>query len=262
MVRIAREDHGIEFQPLTPGPDDHEPGLDVNPLRVRPDGVGWQAPYLRSLANRFSQKHYVMAKIKYPKREGEQGPPEGYFIYMKASLTGDEDSQVIGFAQSNQDFPQDPTSDAIFNEDQVRAYRQLGYHIAAAICRDMEEAAGPLWNKRAFDIDIKDMATKLETYLPEQEEIAFSEIVAQDRHSGNPPWTLLNTSPEVRAPSASSVNGQDDPGRVNSAGLAGTPPGQFEMHLPHDGEHPSNGNEEDPELREWAEHSRQHFDAP
>lgn len=152
LLRRARLDEGIDLVEL----ESDDVHFRLHPLRLYPDGPTTDAPYLKSLAERFSQKHYVVARIKYP-----TGEP-GYLVYLKASLTGDEENDLVGFCRENADFPHDPTSNPIFNEDQVESYRQLGYHIARGLCREIGAAApssgdvrGPefhFWSCRDFTI--------------------------------------------------------------------------------------------------------------
>ena len=62
-------------------------------------GPGSDAEYLRSLAARFSQKHYIIARIQYPPVDGKKGPREGYLVYLKSSLTGDEDEIACAYGR-------------------------------------------------------------------------------------------------------------------------------------------------------------------
>ena len=50
-------------------------------------------------------------------------------MYVKASLTGDEEALLRDYVESHPDFPHQPTSDQFFNERQFEMYRALGYHI-------------------------------------------------------------------------------------------------------------------------------------
>jgi|GEM_PF-4190678 len=266
LIRLARQE-GIEFHALTTAAENEESDVDLNPLRLSPDGVGWPAPYLRSLADRFSEKHYLMAKIKYPERQGE-GPKEGYFLYLKASLTGDENSELIGFATGHGDFPQDPTADAIFDENQVESYRQLGCHIAEGVCRDMareqsEEPEEYFWRKRTFDIEsmAESMAKKLREDARRQqtEKILVSETVGQARDAKHPRQVVLNPVPRVREESQSSANGKNERGSGDSQGRAHR--FSFRMAMPdavEEGE--SNGHNVVQEFSEWADHLRRHVD--
>jgi hypothetical protein len=154
LCRRVRLLEGIEFVELN---RDEKTQRDVPfqlySLGLHPDSPQPGAPrYLPSMAARFSQRHYVAARIKYPKQKGK-GPQEGYLVYVKASLTGDEESDLLGFGRENKAFPHDPTAHPMFDEDQVESYRQLGYHIGEKMCEDIvADPEDSLWNGREFDV--------------------------------------------------------------------------------------------------------------
>jgi hypothetical protein len=52
----------------------------------------------------------------------------GYLIYVKASLSGDENDYVRDYARRYAAFPHETTSDQFFSEEQFEAYRALGFH--------------------------------------------------------------------------------------------------------------------------------------
>jgi hypothetical protein len=63
--------------------------------------------------------------------EIEYGPKEekGILLYVKASLSGDESDYILDYKRRNRDFPHETTSDQFFGEEQLEAYRALGFHI-------------------------------------------------------------------------------------------------------------------------------------
>ena len=63
--------------------------------------------------------------------EIEYGPKEkkGILLYVKASLSGDEADYILDYKRRNRDFPHETTSDQFFGEEQLEAYRALGFHI-------------------------------------------------------------------------------------------------------------------------------------
>lgn len=79
---------------------------------------------LRKGENGFSKKHCAMGKIFYG------GGETGYLLYIKSSLTGDENEYIREYRSKNNDFPHESTGDQFFDEAQFEAYRALGYHIA------------------------------------------------------------------------------------------------------------------------------------
>jgi hypothetical protein len=55
------------------------------------------------------------------------GHPSGKITYIKAGLVGTESTDVLEYHQKNNLFPQQPTSDQFFTEEQFESYRKLGY---------------------------------------------------------------------------------------------------------------------------------------
>ncbi len=72
----------------------------------------------------FSGCHYAVGKIAY------KDAPPGKLVYLKASLTGDEPADVLGFHKKVPMFPHESTADQWFKESQFESYRALGYHVA------------------------------------------------------------------------------------------------------------------------------------
>ena len=57
----------------------------------------------------------------------------GVLLYIKSSLTGDEDDYVLDYKRRHPDFPHETTSDQFFGEEQLEAYRALGFHTARGV---------------------------------------------------------------------------------------------------------------------------------
>ena len=76
---------------------------------------------------RLSRAHAAIATVTYP------GGDTSWLVYLKATLTGDEPSDVIQYHRSHADFPQETTADQFFDEAQWESYRRLGEHIADAV---------------------------------------------------------------------------------------------------------------------------------
>lgn len=53
----------------------------------------------------------------------------GHILYIKASLTGDENDYVRDYARRHERFPHESTGDQFFSEEQFEVYRALGFHI-------------------------------------------------------------------------------------------------------------------------------------
>jgi hypothetical protein len=77
---------------------------------------------------RRCRRHHVAVGIRY------SNGTVGALIYVKPSFTGDEEIDLERYRAINPEFPHQPTSDQVFNEDQFESYRQLGFHIGEDLC--------------------------------------------------------------------------------------------------------------------------------
>ncbi len=98
LIRYARIDMGIRID------------IDLNAIRRAESGL--------------SRRHWTLGTIDYG------GGETGRLIYIKLSITGDENAYITDFAAHNPSFPHQSTADQFFKEDQFEAYRALGYHAA------------------------------------------------------------------------------------------------------------------------------------
>jgi len=106
VIRRCRNDFGVDIE------------IDVDPLR-RSDTTG------------HSRQHAVVGTIRYPQVRDSHNrtmPCEGTLVYIKATLTGDESTDVLQYAQRHEEFPHEPTLDQFFSESQFESYRALGLH--------------------------------------------------------------------------------------------------------------------------------------
>lgn len=99
LSRYARIDLGIDID------------IDLEGLRKDADGL--------------SKRHWVLGTIHYGEHE------TGYLIYLKSSVTGDENEYVRAYRARHPAFPHEPTSDQFFSETQFESYRALGQQIGA-----------------------------------------------------------------------------------------------------------------------------------
>lgn len=67
--------------------------------------------------------HCALGTIHYPKGQ------EGFLLYFKASLSGDENDYVINYKSRYPSFPHETTGDQFFSEEQFEVYRNLGFHV-------------------------------------------------------------------------------------------------------------------------------------
>lgn len=75
-------------------------------------------------APKHNGPHCAIGEISYP-CDGK-----GILVYIKASLTGDENDYVFDYKKRNDAFPHETTLDQWFSEEQFEAYRALGFHAA------------------------------------------------------------------------------------------------------------------------------------
>ncbi len=71
-----------------------------------------------------SKKHHAVGEVVYS--DGTTGK----LIYLKSSVTGDEDLPILEYRSRNPIFPQQQTLDQFFDQDQFDSYRLLGIHVA------------------------------------------------------------------------------------------------------------------------------------
>jgi hypothetical protein len=106
LMRSAYIDLGIDID------------IDLDELRLREQND-----------EKVSGEHWAIGKIKYPKTS-EYGKEEGYLLYLKSSVTGDESEVIREYRHRKPTFPHQTTADQMFDEGQFEAYRALGQHIA------------------------------------------------------------------------------------------------------------------------------------
>lgn len=119
LLRYARIDLGVEIE------------LDLDELRLG--------------SNSCSRQHCAIGRIRYPAR-GDEPPEVGYLLYVKASLTDDEDEVIAQYRATCAEFPHESVADQFFEEGQFEAYRSLGYHIFDGLFEplDVGERARPM----------------------------------------------------------------------------------------------------------------------
>ena len=76
----------------------------------------------------WSRSRCAIGKIYYDKYDPEKDP-DGWLIYLKASMNGHEDTAVMQYKAVHPDFPHETTDDQFYAEDQFESYRCLGKDI-------------------------------------------------------------------------------------------------------------------------------------
>lgn len=85
----------------------------------------------------MSRQHYAIGKIHY--EQADMDAPVGRIIYIKASLTGDEPTDVTTYKKRHPTFPHESTADQWFTESQFESYRRLGYEALASSVTEKKE---------------------------------------------------------------------------------------------------------------------------
>ena len=89
----------------------------------------------RDPATGRSREHFAIGTIRYDQKDPTH--PVGTLVYIKATLTGDEPTDVNQYAQAHADFPHQTTADQFFDESQFESYRQLGFHCVSNAFRPL-----------------------------------------------------------------------------------------------------------------------------
>ena len=71
-------------------------------------------------------RHFAIGEIYYG--SGEREEDRGILLYIKANMTGDEPDYVTDYERRYPTFPHETTTDQLFSEEQMEAYRALGFH--------------------------------------------------------------------------------------------------------------------------------------
>ena len=81
----------------------------------------------------------LLVKLKYSAVDGPG--TDGFLIYIKPTLDGDEPIDIVNYKNINPDFPHETTSDEFYSETQFESYRSLGVHMINSICSVQGKAA-------------------------------------------------------------------------------------------------------------------------
>jgi len=97
---------------------------------------------------RWSQAgpHVAIGLIDYPPVTPNGARERGVLIYIKCSMSGDENDYVADYKRRNPEFPQESTLEQLFSEEQLEAYRALGEHIGRRFCRGEDKPTFVLAN--------------------------------------------------------------------------------------------------------------------
>ncbi|HMF56814.1 MAG TPA: patatin-like phospholipase family protein [Pyrinomonadaceae bacterium] len=113
--------------------------------------------------------YFAIGRIRYSCVDEGLDPErdDGYLIYLKPSLIGDEPRDVRNYYQESGDFPQESIADQFFSEAQFESYRMLGSHILDQIflkscsIANVNEFFKPATGEFAFEDFTKSLKEKL-----------------------------------------------------------------------------------------------------
>jgi hypothetical protein len=87
--------------------------------------------------------HVALGLIDYPPLSSGGARQRGVLVYVKSSMSGDENDYVVAYKAKNPAFPQESTMEQLFSEEQFEAYRALGEHIGRRFIDGTDEATVP-----------------------------------------------------------------------------------------------------------------------
>ncbi|MFP5403249.1 MAG: patatin-like phospholipase family protein [Gammaproteobacteria bacterium] len=122
--------------------------IDIDLAPLRPQGDGKRNP-----------SHFAVGCIRYP-----NAPEPGVLVYIKASLTGDETSDVKQYADRHPSFPHQSTADQFFDENQFESYRELGRHVGLKVFAPL---FSPLTSNAAESLTPAEIRAALLARLPD-----------------------------------------------------------------------------------------------
>ncbi|MFK0164482.1 patatin-like phospholipase family protein [Rhizobium sp. NPDC090279] len=122
---MARIDLGIRID--LPWQQIQKKGLEIN--AVAAEGA--------DLPANCKGPHVAVGIIEYGKEE------QGVLLYVKSSLSGDENDYITDYKRRNPSFPHETTLDQFFSEEQFEVYRALGFHAVQHFFSGADDIAQP-----------------------------------------------------------------------------------------------------------------------
>jgi hypothetical protein len=97
--------------------------VDIDPSALKPDPKTHQC-----------EAPYVKGTFSYA---DERTPDSHHLFYLKLAVPAGAPWDVIAYQQSHPTFPADSTLQQLYDDQEFEAYRELGYHCAEAVLRDI-----------------------------------------------------------------------------------------------------------------------------
>jgi hypothetical protein len=92
-------------------------------IEIDVDSIGLEA-------SDWSRTRCAVGTIKYGDSAITGSPKEGILIYLKASMTGHENTSILQYKSAHPTFPHESTGNQFYGEDQFESYRLLGKEVA------------------------------------------------------------------------------------------------------------------------------------
>lgn len=108
----------------------HRVSIDWAPMRAQANARNANRLATVPRSDPSHKQHFAVGKIQYDNPDGSI--KEGILLYIKANVTGDEPDYVLDYERRYPTFPHETTADQFFTEEQMEAYRALGFH---SVCR-------------------------------------------------------------------------------------------------------------------------------
>ncbi len=94
-------------------------------------------------AGKASFPRCALGKVCYSARDGPG--TDGWLLYLKPQVLGDEPADVRSYKATHPEFPHETTADQWFGESQLESYRMLGLHTVERVC-------GEAWRGSVADL--------------------------------------------------------------------------------------------------------------
>lgn len=154
--------------------------IDIDTRSIKPDPT-----------TGLSRSHCAVGTIHYERVDPTRAVAQGYLLYVKASLTGNEPADVGQYAAQHKAFPHESTGDQWYTESQFESYRALGLHAMSSLLADAISDERRERHRRGFGIG--------ETSRDRVDEIMY-EILNPERRTDTAtgrPHTARNLDREV-----------------------------------------------------------------
>jgi hypothetical protein len=116
MCSSAAAEYGVQILDL-----DHESPIDFGRLEFDRENK----------SERVVHQPYIVARLRY------KDNTEGLLVYCQMAITHSDPIEIQQIRNRFPSFPDEPTTNQFYTDDQVAAYRNLGYHIANRMCSEL-----------------------------------------------------------------------------------------------------------------------------